>query len=99
MKLWALFAVIISPLIAQNTGAELFEKSIRPVLATKCYACHSSAGKTPMGGLALDTKAGLRKGGASSAVIVPGDPAASRLIRALSYTDQQLKMPPTGKLS
>ncbi len=50
---------------AQSTGDEFFEKKIRPVLATNCYGCHSSKLKTPMGGLALDTKAGLLKGGGS----------------------------------
>jgi len=98
MKSWILLAVAAAPLGAQ-TGAELFEKSIRPVLVNKCYGCHSSQSKIPMGGLLLDTKAGLKKGGASGAIVVPGDPGASRLMRALSYSDAQLRMPPTGKLS
>ena len=51
-----------------------------------------------MGGLALDTKAGLAKGGISGAEIVPGKPAESRLVKAIRYTDPQLQMPPTGKL-
>jgi len=46
-------------LSAQSTGDELFEKKIRPVLATNCYACHSSKLNTPIGGLVLDTKSGL----------------------------------------
>ncbi|MGH9835862.1 MAG: c-type cytochrome domain-containing protein [Blastocatellia bacterium] len=50
---------------AQSIGDEFFEKKIRPVLANNCYACHSSKLKTPMGGLALDTKAELLKGGGS----------------------------------
>ena len=37
--------------------------AIRPVLATKCYGCHASTLRSPMGGLVLDTKAGLAKGG------------------------------------
>jgi hypothetical protein len=98
MKPWLLLALAV-PLSAQTTGVELFEKSIRPVLATKCYGCHSSSAKAPMGGLALDTKAGLRKGGASGPVVVAGNPAGSRLMRALSYSDNQLRMPPSGKLS
>jgi cytochrome c553/uncharacterized small protein (DUF1192 family) len=51
-----------------------------------------------MGGLALDTRAGLLRGGASGPVIVPGKPTQSRLITAVHYSDTQLKMPPTGKL-
>ena len=77
------------PLAAQT---DLFEKKIRPVLATKCFACHSSKLKAPMGGLALDTKAGLAK------EVAPGKPAASRLYTALQYKDAHLQMPPSGKL-
>src|SRR5438046_3068847 len=99
MKLCAALAITVYQLSAQTTGAELFEKSIRPVLAAKCYGCHSSGAKTPMGGLVLDTKAGLQKGGASGPVVVTGNPAGSRLMRALSYSDTQLRMPPTGKLA
>ncbi|MBI3424135.1 MAG: PSD1 domain-containing protein [Acidobacteria bacterium] len=83
---------------ALSPGDELFEKKIRPVLADNCYACHSSKLKKPMGGLVLDTKAGLLKGGVSGAAIVPGKPAESLLLRVLRYNDPILKMPPAGKL-
>lgn len=69
----------------QSIGDEFFEKKIRPVLATNCYGCHSSKLETPMGGLALDTKAGLLKGGDSGPAIVPGKPAESLLLRAMRY--------------
>ena len=83
---------------AQTPGAELFEKEIRPVLAEKCYGCHSSKLKSPMGGLMLDTKAGTKAGGNGGPIIVPGDPKSSRLLKALSYNETDLRMPPTGKL-
>ncbi|MFN7921725.1 MAG: PSD1 and planctomycete cytochrome C domain-containing protein [Bryobacteraceae bacterium] len=84
--------------LAQDPGLELFEKKIRPVLAEKCYACHSSKAKSPMGGLALDTRDALRQGGRSGPAIAPSKPAESRIIRAIRYGDPQLRMPPTGKL-
>ncbi len=83
---------------AQSASAEFFESKIRPVLATKCYACHSSALKAPMASLSLDTKSGVERGGRSGPVVVPGKPAESRLLLALKYTDSHLQMPPTGKL-
>ncbi len=83
---------------AQSIGDDFFEKKIRPVLAANCYACHSSKMKSPMGGLTLDSKSGLLKGGDSGAVIVPGKPAESLLLRAMRYSDPKLKMPPTNKL-
>ncbi|MDX1982153.1 MAG: PSD1 and planctomycete cytochrome C domain-containing protein [Bryobacteraceae bacterium] len=85
-------AVFLLPVLCAAAGDDLFEKKIRPVLAEKCYGCHSSKSKAPMGGLAADTRDGLRK------VIVPGDPGGSRLLTALRYTDPHLKMPPAGKL-
>ncbi len=94
----ALALVACAAAQAQTPDNEFFEKKIRPVLAEKCYACHSSKSKSPMGGLALDTRAGLQRGGASGPEIVPGKPAQSRLITAVHYSDTQLKMPPTGKL-
>src|SRR5262249_8643926 len=49
------------------------------------------------GGLLLDTKEGLLKGGDTGAAIVPGDPEKSLLIKAVRYTDADLQMPPKGK--
>src|SRR5262249_1425758 len=92
-------ALVAAVLGAQPTSTDLFETKIRPILVTKCYMCHSSTLKTPMGGLMLDTKAGLLKGGASGPVVVPGKPAESRMLQALRYTDTHLQMPPKGKLS
>jgi hypothetical protein len=77
---------------------ELFESKIRPVLAKNCYGCHSAEYKTRMGGLSVDTKAGLLSGGARGEAIVPGDVEGSLLIHALRQ-DGKLKMPPQGKLS
>ena len=80
--LFAFAAERMSAQSAQSTGDEFFEKKIRPVLATNCYGCHSSKLKTPMGGLTLDTKAGILKGGDSGPAIVPGKPAGSRFLFA-----------------
>ncbi len=93
-----LMACCVVPLSAQTPGIEFFEKEIRPVLAAKCYGCHSSKSKSPMGGLVLDTKNGLKKGGNGGPVLVAGDPGASRLFKALTYKQTELRMPPTGKL-
>jgi hypothetical protein len=87
----ALLAVVCAAQ-AQSPKNEFFEKKVRPVLVEKCYACHSSKSKSPMGGLALDTRSG------TSRVIVAGKPEQSLLIKAVHYTDTQLKMPPTGRL-
>jgi len=89
--------LLAAALATPPAGVEFFERKIRPVLAGKCYACHNS--KTATSGLALDTKAGLIKGGARGVILIAGDPEGSRILRALSYEDPDLKMPPTGKLA
>ena len=68
---------------------------VRPLFVNKCYTCHTDE---RMGGLQLDTAEHALKGGKSGAVIVPGDPASSLMVKALHYTDARLKMPPTGRL-
>lgn len=81
-------------------GIEFFEKKIRPLLVKHCYECHGPAEASAK--LRLDSKAGWEKGGQGGPAIVPGDPSASLLIRAVSHRDPQLKMPPKeagGKLS
>jgi len=86
-RYWIFLGLVWAPLAAQPPDAAFFESKIRPVLAAKCYACHSANLKSPMGGFVLDTKAGLLKGGSTGPVLVPGKPAESRLLQALRYTD------------
>jgi hypothetical protein len=98
MKFWALAILAAAPVGAQTVDNAFFEKQIRPVLLNQCFGCHSSKLKSPMGGLVLDTKAGMRAGGDGGAILVPGSPDSSRLIDALEYKDSELRMPPAGKL-
>jgi hypothetical protein len=98
MKFRALAILAAAPLGAQTVDNAFFETEIRPVLVNKCLGCHSSKLKTPMGGLLLDTRAGMRAGGDGGAILVPGNPDSSRLIEALEYKDSELRMPPAGKL-
>jgi hypothetical protein len=81
---------------AADSGAEFFEKKIRPVLAEHCFRCHSAATKQ-RGGLVLDSRDGLRNGGDKGPVVVPGKPKDSLLLQAVRYSEE-LRMPPKGKL-
>jgi hypothetical protein len=76
---------------------EFFEKHIRPVLVENCYECHSAESEKLKGGLRLDLREGLLKGGDTGPAIVPGDPENSLLIKAVRYTDKDLQMPPKDK--
>ena len=80
---------------------DFFEKKIRPVLAERCYQCHSAeAARTGMlmGKLQLDTREGVQQGGSRGPAVVPGQSDQSMLIEALTYTNRNLQMPPGGKL-
>jgi hypothetical protein len=81
-----------------SDDVEFFEKQIRPLLAQRCYACHSVRTDRREGGLLLDSRPGWLEGGDRGAAIVPGDPDASLLIRAIRYDDSDLLMPPDFQL-
>jgi Protein of unknown function (DUF1549)/Protein of unknown function (DUF1553)/Planctomycete cytochrome C len=83
-------------------GVEFFEKNIRPVLADKCYKCHSveaKANKKLKSKLYLDSWQGMAKGGESDKpAVVAGKPDDSMMIKGLRYEykgdDEDLNMPP-----
>jgi hypothetical protein len=78
-------------------GMAFFEKKIRPVLVEHCYKCHSTQAGKKKGGLLLDSREALRKGGESGPAVVPGDPDKSLIMQALRQ-ELDLRMPPKGKL-
>ena len=63
------------PLCADE--APSFAKDVAPIFAANCAGCHASS--VTMGTLDLDTFAGIRKGGHSGPVIVPGKSGESLL--------------------
>ena len=75
---------------------EFFETKIRPVLAGTCLKCHG--GEKTSNGLRVDSRDALLTGGERGPAIVPGDPDRSLLVEALGYGNDDLQMPPTGKL-
>ncbi|MEQ1862131.1 MAG: PSD1 and planctomycete cytochrome C domain-containing protein [Chthoniobacteraceae bacterium] len=75
-----------------------FESRIRPVLVERCYECHSAKADKIKGGLLLDSRAGIAKGGDTGPAVTPGDLDASLLIEAVRYQDKDFAMPPKKKL-
>ena len=74
-----------------------FESHIRTILIEHCYECHAE-GKKTRGGLLVDSKTGLLKGGDTGPAISPGNPDKSLLMKAILHQGD-LKMPPKGKLT
>jgi hypothetical protein len=77
---------------------EFFERKIRPIFVEHCYKCHSTQAGKHRGGLLLDTRDAIRKGGDTGPAIDPGKPKESLLIKAVRQLSPDLSMPPKGKL-
>lgn len=79
-----------------DEGLEFFESKIRPLMLDHCASCHGE--DKQRSGLRLDRYGSILVGGERGATVVPGDPDASRLIQAVRYDDEELLMPPRGRL-
>lgn len=98
--IWLLGVICLPDVVcAQETGAEFFEKRIRPVLVEQCYKCHSRQSGKERGGLRLDSREALRRGGDSGPAIIPGKPDESILIKSIRHATPELRMPRGSKLS
>ena len=89
----ALLSVAAWPVWSQNKD-DFFETRVRPILATECFSCHTNS---QLGGLRLDSREAMLRGGKSGPAITPGDPDKSLLVIAIRQTGD-LKMPKGGKL-
>ena len=83
---------------ADADSLAFFETKIRPVLAEKCYRCHSADAEKLKAGLQVDHIDHLLKGGETGPAIVAGKPEESFLIETIRYGDPDFQMPPKGKL-
>lgn len=75
-----------------------FEQRVLPILQEHCFECHGPAAARPKGGLRIRGRAALLEGGELGPALVPGDPEQSLLVRAIRWTDDDLKMPPRRPL-
>lgn len=81
---------------AESTGVEFFEKEVRPILTARCQSCHGE--KKQESDLRIDSRAALLQGGSRGSALVPGKPHESLLISSVSYSNDDLQMPPKAKL-
>ena len=78
---------------AEPEGDRFFREKIRPVLEASCFGCHSATAAKVKGGLLLDSREALLRGGDTGPAVVPGNGGESLLIQAIRHTDG-LDMPP-----
>ena len=77
-------------LAADPPKAVDFAHDVVPILKAHCAKCHTNG--TYKSGLSLDTRAELLK----AKVAVPGKSAESEIIKRVTHTDTEMRMPPTG---
>ena len=77
---------------------EFFENKIRPILANHCLECHSGEKGKIKGGLNMDSKEDVLKGGDTGPALEAGNVKGSLMIKAVTWEDD-LQMPPKKKLS
>jgi mono/diheme cytochrome c family protein len=81
---------------AASTGGRVdYAAQVKPVLASRCYACHGALKQQH--GLRLDTASFMRKGGKHGPVIVADKPDKSRLIERITAPHESDRMPPEGE--
>ncbi|MBM3971813.1 MAG: DUF1549 domain-containing protein [Planctomycetes bacterium] len=99
MKQLLLTTVVLLAESALAIAAEpiSFIDDVQPLLIGKCVSCHGPDKQE--GGLRLDSLAAAREGGEQGSAVVPGDVAKSLLVKAISFRDPNLQMPPKQKLS
>ena len=97
MMKWSLLPLVVLVLVVSDrlpaaddttkkpTEAQLehFEKVIRPLLARRCFSCHSKSAKKLKAGLRLDTRKRALTGGDTGPALVPGNPDNSLLVQAI----------------
>src|ERR1700733_14202928 len=74
---------------------EFYTSRVQPIFKANCYRCHG--GMNHRGGLNIQTRAGMMKGGHDGQGLVPGDPAKSLLVRLIRHegpADDPRPMPP-----
>src|SRR3989449_8637718 len=104
MNINSLLRLCVLCALANSRGAEIskpdlsfFDTKIRPIFIERCYQCHSHQSEKLRGGLMLDSRDAVLKGGNTGPAIVPGNPDKSLLIQAVRYTNEDLQMPPKGE--
>ena len=92
MALTSIVLLALSGSLAASEYEEFFEKRVRPMLHEQCEKCHGA--EKQKGGLRVDSRVALLKGGDSGPAIVAGNADGSLLLKAVRHLDPDLKMPP-----
>ena len=82
-------------IVCATEGDKIFSLKIKPLLESKCFACHSQKEGKIKGDLDLTSLENILIGGETSdRVLIPGDPGGSLLLSAVKWLDPDYEMPP-----
>src|SRR3954454_6830664 len=97
-RLWFAICVAVALAVVAPASAEQpidFNREIRPILSNKCYACHGpDDGKREAGLRFDDPQIATHELDDGAIAIVAGKPNDSELIRRITSTDPEERMPP-----
>jgi hypothetical protein len=88
---WLIGTVRLLVAAPGDASMEFFESRIRPFLVADCQDCHGA--QRQRGGLRVDSREALLRGGDSGPAVVPGKASESRLFRAIRHVGTDLAMP------
>lgn len=95
-----LAVALATSLASAAEDASLVFQKAHAVLEKNCFKCHSHVANKIKGGLLLDSREAALAGGDTGPAMVAGKPEESLLLKAVSYRDPDLQMPPKeGKLA
>ncbi len=99
-----LAGAIAVPVVGQTaqTPADsvlFYETRVRPIIESQCLKCHGQDPDRLKSGLSLVSRSGLLRGGTRGPAIDTVNPQQSLILRAIGYQDEQLQMPPPGRLN
>ena len=93
------FAVILIVFVSHQASAEeeneLYLKSVKPILQSRCFACHGALKQEA--NLRLDTVASMLQGGDSGRAIHSGDANTSLIVERIAAHEESVRMPPEGE--
>lgn len=90
-KVYSILALLVLPVAAY--GQVDFTTQVHPILTKHCTSCHT--GEKAQGGLELNTRAQILRGGSNGTAVVAGNSKASPLL--LRVTGEKLPRMPFGR--
>ena len=93
---WPFLLLVVLLASPRLRADEFFESRVRPLLVERCYECHQRQAE---GGLRLDSRAAILRGGQSGPALVVGNPGKSLMIQAVRREHDEVAMPPDESLT